>query len=58
MSILTGGELVILAKREMAEKCAEKAREMCKAASKGAYGRIGLEELGDKIADEIVALGG
>jgi hypothetical protein len=58
VSITTAGELVILAEREVAEKCAEKAREVARAASKGTYGRISLEELGDKIADEIIALGG
>jgi len=58
MGIMTAGELVILAEREVAEKCAEKAREICRAASKGLYGRISLEELGDKIADEIIAFGG
>lgn len=58
MSILTAGELVVMAEREVAQKCAEKAREVARAASKGFYGRLSFEELGDKIADEIIALGG
>lgn len=55
MSVMHAGSLVILAERETRERCAELAREVARAASKGFYGRLSVEQIGEKIAEQIMA---
>lgn len=54
MSIRNAAELVVMAEREERERCAEVAKQVARAASKGSYGRLSVEQIGEKIAEEIL----
>lgn len=54
MSITNAGELIVMAEREERMRCAKLAREVARSISKGLYGRLSVEQIGEKIADEIL----
>lgn len=55
MSIRNAGQLIQVAEEETRERCAEIARTVARAASKGTYGRLSVEQIGEKISEHILA---